>query len=111
MNFPALDVAIGLAFVFFVLAITCSGINEAIASALRWRAQDLERGLWELLRDPDLHDPEKAAAALVKLKAHPLIKPMLNPQTKATASPSPPLQDGQPKTSRKTDLPAYIPSR
>src|SRR2546421_13020723 len=44
MNFPALDVALGLAFIFFVLAITCSGINEAMASALRWRAQDLERG-------------------------------------------------------------------
>jgi hypothetical protein len=108
-NFPALDVAIGLIFVFFILAIICSGINEAFASAFRWRAQDLERGLWELLRDPDA--PENATEALEKLKTHPLVTPMLNPRYKASAQPSPPLKSGRPKTSRKTDLPAYIPSR
>src|ERR1700750_383946 len=101
MDFPALDVAIGLAFVFFVLAITCSGINEAIASAMRWRAQDLERGLWELLQDP-----EKGAEALEKLKAHPMIAPMLYPRNKGAAFPSPPLpKSARPKTSRKTDMP------
>ena len=52
LNFPALDVAVGLIFVFFILALVCSGINEAIAWWLRWRAQDLERGVWELLQDP-----------------------------------------------------------
>ena len=67
-NFPALDVAIGLIFIFFILAIVCSGINEAFASAFRWRAQDLERGLWELLRDPDATG--NATEALEKLKAH-----------------------------------------
>jgi hypothetical protein len=108
-NFPALDVAIGLIFVFFILAIICSGINEAFASAFRWRAQDLERGLWELLRDPDA--PENATEALEKLKTHPLVTPMLNPRYKASAQPSPPLKSGRPKTSRKTDLPSYIPSR
>jgi hypothetical protein len=112
LNFPAVDVAIGLVFVFFILSIVCSGINEAISSALRWRAQDLERGLWELLRDTDAkEDLEKAGAALEKLKAHPLVKPMLNPLNKASATPLPPMKNGRPKTSRKTDLPAYIPSR
>jgi hypothetical protein len=112
LNFPAVDVAIGLVFVFFILSIVCSGINEAISSALRWRAQDLERGLWELLRDTDAkEDLEKAGAALEQLKAHPLVKPMLNPLNKASATPLPPMKNGRPKTSRKTDLPAYIPSR
>jgi hypothetical protein len=112
LNFPALDVAIGLVFIFFVLAIVCSGINEAIASSLRWRSQDLERGLWELLHDPDLKDaPEKAGKALAELKAHPLIKPMLNPGNKGSAQALPPMKGGRPKTSRKTDLPSYIPSR
>ena len=106
LNFPALDVAIGLIFVFFLLAIVCSGINEAIASLARWRAQDLERGLWELLQDP-----EQGSEALEKLKAHPLIQPMLNPKNKDAASASPPLENGRPKTSRKTDFPSYIPSR
>jgi hypothetical protein len=109
LNFPALDVAIGLIFVFFVLALVASGINEAIAGWARWRAQDLERGLWELLQDPKRG--EKAAEALELLKTHPLIEPMLHPVNKATAAPAPPLQDGRPKTSRKTDLPSYIPSR
>jgi hypothetical protein len=36
---------------------------------------------------------------------------MLNPENKATAAPSPPLKNGRPKTSRKTDFPSYIPSR
>ena len=109
-NFPALDVAIGLIFVFFILAIVCSGINEAFASAFRWRAQELERGLWELLRDPDA--TENATEALEKLKSHPLVKPMLNPTNKVSAQLSPPLgKNGRPKTSRKTDLPSYIPSR
>src|SRR5262245_4394474 len=106
LNFPALDVALGLIFVFFVLALVCSGINEAIASRLRWRAQDLERGVWELLQDPT-----QGSAALENLKKHPLIAPMLNPENKGRAAPAPPLKDGRPKTSRKTDFPSYIPSR
>ncbi|MDQ3889176.1 MAG: hypothetical protein M3312_01315 [Actinomycetota bacterium] len=105
-SFPALDVALGLIFLYFVLALVCSGINEAIASLLRWRAQDLERGLWELLRDPN-----KGSETLEKLKAHPLIEPMLYPKNKGVAAPSPPLKGDRPKTSRKTDFPSYIPSR
>jgi hypothetical protein len=106
LNFPALDVAIGLIFVFFILALVCSGINEAIASLARWRAQDLERGIWELLQDPN-----QGAEALEGLKKHPLIEPMLHPKNKATAAVEPPIVDGRPKTSRKTDFPSYIPSR
>ena len=36
---------------------------------------------------------------------------MLNPKNKADAKALPPMKDGRPKTSRKTDLPSYIPSR
>ena len=67
-------------------------------------AQDLERGVWELLQDP-----ERGSAALEQLKAHPLIQPMLNPENKSTAAKSPPLdKHGRPKTSRKTDFPSYL---
>lgn len=106
LNFPALDVALGLLFLYFMLAVVCSAVNEAIASWLRWRAQDLERGVWELLRDP-----VQGSAALEKLKQHPLIEPMLHPENKGVAAASPPLEAGRPKTSRKTDFPSYIPSR
>jgi hypothetical protein len=107
LNFPALDVALGLIFIYFIFALVSSGINEAIASWARWRAQDLERGLWELLQDP-----KQGAAALEELKAHPLIRPMLYPKNKGVAAPSPPLdEEGRPRTSRKTDFPSYLPSR
>lgn len=109
MNFPALDVALGLVFVYFLLAVVASAINEAVASAFRWRAQELERGLWMLLQNPEV--ATEGLESLRKLKNHPLIRPMLHPKNKATAAAEPPLVDGLPKTSRKTDLPSYIPSR
>ena len=48
-NLPALDVAIGLAFLFFLLSTVCSGINEGIASFLGWRAKTLEDAVGNLL--------------------------------------------------------------
>ena len=78
---------------------------------MRWRSQDLERGLWELLRDADIEDLDKAGKALADLKQHPLIRPMLNPKNKEDAKALPPMKNGRPKTSKKTDLPSYIPSR
>jgi hypothetical protein len=112
LNYPAVDVAIGLTFLFFILALICSGINEAISSTLRWRAQDLERGLWELLRDP-AKTGEDAAAALEGLKKHPLIAPMLYPKNKVggKAAPTRQTDSGRLKTSSKTAFPSYIPSR
>jgi hypothetical protein len=111
LNYPAVDVAIGLIFVFFILALVCSGINEAIASSLRWRAQDLERGLWELLRDPEKAEHE-ATAALEALKKHPLITPMLYPQNKVKGKARQiHAEDGRLKTNSKTDFPSYLPSR
>jgi hypothetical protein len=114
VNFPALDVALGLLFVYFVLALVCSGIGEAISSFARWRAQDLERGLWELFRNHDAEDSEddakKAVEALERLKKHPLIQPMLYPKYKPQDRGST-LQRNRLKTNRKTDFPSYIPSR
>jgi hypothetical protein len=89
---PALDVAIGLAFVYFVLAIVCSAVNEVIASALKWRAKDLEKGLASLLRGEEL-----------RFKAHPLIAALV-----------PSLPAGKLAAFRKRfyhPYPSYIPSR
>jgi len=44
-----LEVVIGLSFVFFVLSLVCSGINEFLAALLRLRSKTLRRGLAELL--------------------------------------------------------------
>ncbi len=50
-NLPALEVAIGLAFLFFVLSTACSAVNEGIANLLGWRAKTLEDGVRNLLGD------------------------------------------------------------
>lgn len=49
---PALDVAIGLAFMFFLLSTICSAINESIANVLGWRAKTLEQAIQNVLQDP-----------------------------------------------------------
>ncbi len=46
---PAFDVAIGLVFLYIVLALVCSTVNEAIATAVGLRARYLETGLLNLL--------------------------------------------------------------
>lgn len=49
---PELDTVIGLAFMFFLLAVAISAINELIATFLGWRAKTLEDGIRSLLKDP-----------------------------------------------------------
>src|SRR4051794_4551739 len=50
---PALDLAIGLAFIFFLLSTLASAIHELIAAALGLRARTLEEGLRSMLEDPE----------------------------------------------------------
>jgi len=49
----ALDVAIGLAFLFFLFSLVISRINEYIATALNLRHKGLESALQAMLNDPD----------------------------------------------------------
>ena len=44
-----LEVVIGLSFLYFLLSVIASSVNELIASNLKWRAKDLERALLALL--------------------------------------------------------------
>jgi hypothetical protein len=93
-----LDVAIGLIFIYLLLSIICSAINELIEAWLKKRATDLERGLRELLNDPN-------GTGLVKrLYEHPLIyglfKDNYNPNL---------IKKGH--YPGKSKLPSYIPSR
>ena len=50
---PALDLAIGLAFIFFLLATLALTIQEFIAAILGLRARTLEQGLRSMLEDPN----------------------------------------------------------
>ena len=47
-----LDIVIGMVFVFLLLSLVCSALNELIEAVLKNRAKDLERGIKELFGDP-----------------------------------------------------------
>ncbi len=51
-NSPALDLVIGLGFLYLLLSVICSAVNEAIAGAAALRAKELENGIRNLLGDP-----------------------------------------------------------
>lgn len=50
-GFIVLDVAIGISFVYLLLALICSAVNEAIAGAFQTRAKVLEAGVTRMLGD------------------------------------------------------------
>jgi hypothetical protein len=64
-NTPILDVAIGFLFVFTLLALLVTQINNVIGTALKWRSKQLKQGLQKLITDPELQ---------AELLTHPLIR-------------------------------------
>jgi hypothetical protein len=107
-SFPALDVALGLIFVYFILALVCSAVNEWIATALRWRARDLERGIRNLLVDPKQTQGD-VLATLKAFEAHPLVRSLFDPKRAPEAAAG----AVTPETGRRrrSHYPSYIPSR
>ena len=69
---PAVDVALGLIFLFVLLSLICSTINEMIAGALSWRARFLEEGIRSMLAGSA--DLSSADGLVGRLAAHPLIQ-------------------------------------
>lgn len=65
-NSETLEVGIGMAFLFLLMSLICTGVNEWLEGLFRWRAMDLERALRTLLND----DGGQLTALLF---AHPLI--------------------------------------
>ena len=69
------DVAIGLIFIFSLLAILVTQINTFFGNVLNWRAKTLKTGLQQLLTDKEIQ---------AKLLAHPLVNMVqttLHPET------------------------------
>jgi hypothetical protein len=62
---PILDIAIGLSFVFFLLAVIASALTEGVAWAMKLRAKMLREGLEGMLGDKDL---------VKEIFQHPLIR-------------------------------------
>jgi hypothetical protein len=87
-----LDVAIGMIFTYLLLSLICSVLNELIERSLKNRAGDLEKGLRELLNDPD------GSNLVKKVYDHGMISSLFK-------------GNYDPKARDKTNLPSYIPSR
>lgn len=98
-NSTILDVAIGMIFVYLLLSLVCSAANEVIELWLKNRAADLERGLRELLKDPE-------GKGLVKdLYEHQLINGLFEGEYDRKV-----LSKAQ-RLFGRVNLPSYIPAR
>ena len=74
-NSTILDWAIGLVFVYLLLAIICTNINEWIAGIASLRAKTLFKAITQLLDDPK----NPTATFLAEFYKHPLIAGMMPP--------------------------------
>jgi hypothetical protein len=90
-GFELLDVVIGMIFVYLLLSLLCSAMNETIEHFAKNRAKDLERGLRELLND------STGSGLVQKLYDHGLISGLFKGQYDPSGS--------------KVNLPSYIPAR
>src|SRR4051812_24976840 len=89
-NSGILDVAVGLIFVYLILSLISTGINEMIEIRIKMRAADLHRGIREMLHEKD------GKGWVENLYKHPLIYNLF--------------QDEYSPTTTK-NLPSYIPAR
>ena len=100
-NFTALEVVIGLAFVYFVLALICSAVAEAISSLQRTRAKMLVGAIENLLSGSESITDEGRALAK-QFWAHPLVQALVKPTKDASSA-------GDAASQGKG--PAYVPAR
>ena len=75
-DFAALDVASGLTFVYLVLSLVCSALNETISSVFSWRARFLREGIANLLDSDDRANGEKL---MKQLYGHPRVNALIRP--------------------------------
>jgi hypothetical protein len=85
-----LDIAIGMIFVYLLLSLICSSVNELIERQLKNRASDLEAGLRELL------DDQPGTGLVTDLYQHGMVNGLFK---------------GDYNANNKSNLPSYIPSR
>jgi hypothetical protein len=106
-DIPALEVAVGLIFLYIVLALLCTTINETISTAVGLRARYLQLGLLNLL-SASSSKTDAGVATLKAFYAHPLVQGLVRP----AHGPDPSLDPTSPtKWWRKPPYPSYVPSR
>src|SRR5687767_1963666 len=92
LGLQMLDVAIGLAMIFSLLALVCSALREAAETLVKTRAVNLERGIRSLLND------DAGTGMAKQVFTHPLIFGLF---TKKTYEPNRMMGSG---------MPSYIPA-
>jgi hypothetical protein len=105
-DMPALDVAVGLLFIYLVLALVCSTVNESISAYLGLRARLLNAGILNLLSA----SPARTKAGVETAKSvyeHPLVQGLIRPSR--SSDPIDPTK--KTKLWQKPPYPSYLPSR
>ena len=77
-----LDVAIGIVFIYLLVSLVISAINELIAALLKSRAKNLSKGIQVLVQDPSQN------GWTARLYEHPLIASLSAPNSKPSYIPS-----------------------
>jgi len=67
MNSAVLDMAIGMIFIYLLMSLLCSAVQELLSSTFKLRAKNLQQGIDALLNDPN------AAFFAHEFHLHPLI--------------------------------------
>jgi len=106
-DIPALDVAIGLVFLYLVLALVCSAINESVSTAIGLRARFLQAGILNLLSAAPKQTPEGIEIAK-SFYGHPLIQGLIRPGRGPDPTVDP---TATTRLWRKPPYPSYLPSR
>jgi hypothetical protein len=106
-DMPALDVAVGLVFLYLVLALVCSTINESVSTAIGLRARFLQAGILNLLSAAPEHTDEGKETAR-RFYGHPLIQGLIRPGRGPDPTVDP---TATTRWWRKPPYPSYLPSR
>jgi hypothetical protein len=108
-HFPALDVVIGLSFIFFIFSLICSAVTEWIATRLEWRAKMLEVAIANLFSGS--YSITTAGQTLAtKFWDQPLIQSLQRPRhEKLTTKPTP--NDAAASDPSGIKRPSYVPAR
>ncbi|MGI8740605.1 MAG: hypothetical protein ACR2KU_13655 [Gammaproteobacteria bacterium] len=104
-NSGILDIAIGLIFIYLLLSLVCSAINEIIEARLKMRASELERGIRQLLTEKNA-DGKVKESLVEKFYNHPLISGLFEGRYDPKK-----VDANTERYASGSNLPSYIPSK
>jgi hypothetical protein len=116
LNSTTLEVAIGMALIYLLLSLLCTGINEAIAGILGSRAKNLEKGIRSLFTEGLMVSKDADGVMITDASGKPLPGPTLAAGIYDHGLVQSLYQSGAGKGIANwygggTNLPSYIPSR